>query len=309
VNGFGAALSGGWYNTAETHKLGGFDLTFTANVAFVPDNFGSFLIDTNQLTVLRPTVATNNIAPTISGVKETGPGLSFGYDEYSQPAFNMPKGLNAKKIPAPMIQAGVGLIKGTELMLRYMPNVKIKGNEFGLWGIGGKHDIKQWIPGLKKIPVLQLSLMYGYTRLHTNIGLNVSKASINASSLPGEEDYETNGWPEQDLKLLVQSQTANLLIGANLPVISFYGAVGFVTTKTSLKLEGEYPMVYMDGITPSVQALADPVDMEIKNQDGSITKPRLNAGMRLKLAVITIHADYTWSNYSVVTAGLGISIR
>jgi hypothetical protein len=36
---------------------------------------------------------------------------------------------------------------------------------------------------------------------------------------------------------------------------------------------------------------------------------RLNAGMRIKLAVLTIHFDYTKANYSVFTAGLGISFR
>ena len=34
--GMGSALSGGWYNTAEPHKLGGFDVTFTANVVVIP---------------------------------------------------------------------------------------------------------------------------------------------------------------------------------------------------------------------------------------------------------------------------------
>ena len=36
---------------------------------------------------------------------------------------------------------------------------------------------------------------------------------------------------------------------------------------------------------------------------------RLNAGMKLTLGVLTIHADYTKANYSVITAGLGISFR
>ena len=51
--------------------------------------------------------------------------------------------------------------------------------------------------------------------------------------------------------------------------------------------------------------MTDPIDMEIKNQDGGVTKPRLNAGIRFKLAIVTIHFDYSWANYSVFTAGLG----
>ena len=112
-------------------------------------------------------------------------------------AFDMPQGLDWRYVPAPMVQAGVGLFKGTDVLGRYLPNIKTSGSEFGLWGIGGKHDIKQWIPGVKKLPVLQLSLMYGYTKLHTNVGyrLNqtISDAMDNTTDIslgePGNEIY------------------------------------------------------------------------------------------------------------------------
>ena len=65
--------------------------------------------------------------------------------------------------------------------------------------------------------------------------------------------------------------------------------------------------VTIDG--PVVEAQADPVDIKIKNQDGGVTKPRLDAGFRLKLAVITINLDDPWANYSMATFGLGLSIR
>ena len=41
-NMFGAALNGGWYNTAKPHKLGGFDITFSANIAFAPPSASAF---------------------------------------------------------------------------------------------------------------------------------------------------------------------------------------------------------------------------------------------------------------------------
>jgi hypothetical protein len=36
---------------------------------------------------------------------------------------------------------------------------------------------------------------------------------------------------------------------------------------------------------------------------------RANIGLRIKLAIITIHADYTRAQYNVFSAGLGISFR
>jgi hypothetical protein len=68
-------------------------------------------------------------------------------------------------------------------------------------------------------------------------------------------------------------------------------------------------MVAMVEGVPVIQKLTDPIDMEFKNKEGGITKPRLNAGVRFKLAILTIHFDYSWANYSVLSAGLGFSFR
>jgi hypothetical protein len=312
VNAFGAALAGGWYNTAEPHKLGGFDITITANASIVPQKYRTFAIDNDDLTYLKLAPSENNEAQTVSGEKITGPQIVYNVQDgngnviYSQPAFRMPQGLNTQWIPAPMLQVGIGLIKGTDVIFRFVPNVSVKQNEAGLWGIGGRHDIKQWIPGVKRLPILKMSIMYGYTKLHTFVHMNIDKNTIGVGSLEGPET-----WDNQSMKIWVQSQTANLLLAADLKVITFYGGFGFVTTKTNLKLEGDFPTVTIPTgeFEPVVVAMTDPLELEIKNQDGGITKPRFNAGVRLKLAVVTLHFDYSWANYSVLTAGLGISWR
>lgn len=306
VNAFGAAMGSGWYNTAETHKLGGFDITFTANVGVVPKKFETFTIDNDALSLLKLANPADNQSPTIAGDKVNGPMLVYNLGDYSETAFECPPGLNTNYVPSAMIQAGVGLIKGTELMVRFLPNIKYKENEIGIWGLGGKHDIKQWIPGLKSMPVFQMSIMYGFTKLHTFIDVNITPENINAGGLPGSDASE---WDNQMAKIVVRSQTANLLVSANLPVVCFYGGVGFVSSKTNLKLEGDYPTVVIDGSLPAVEVLQDPINMTIKNQDGSVTKPRLNAGIRFKLAVVTLHFDYSWSNYSVLSGGLGFTFR
>lgn len=308
VNAFGAALGGGWFNTAKPHQLGGFDITITLNAGIIPKKYETFTINNDALTLLKLNDPANNVTPTIAGPEESGPQINYNLDggAYNDPAFIMPQGLDVRFIPTPMVQAGIGLIKGTELMVRYFPSIKIKGNEIGLWGLGGKHDIKQWIPGLKDVPILNISLMYGYTRLHAYIPLSVEPEDIGAGTLPGADMSE---WDNQELKLITRTHTANLLVSADLPVVTFYGGVGFASAKTNLKLEGDYPVVYMDGAIASIEKKTNPIDMEITNEDGSKTKPRLNVGVRFKFAVITLHFDYSWANYSVLTGGLGVSIR
>jgi hypothetical protein len=306
VNAFGAGLGSGWYNTAEPHKLGGFDITFSVNTGIIPKKYETYEIDNSSLNFLQLQDPTNTTAPTISGDNEYGPMLNYKLDGYTGEAFQTMKGMNVNYVPMPMVQAGIGLIKGTEVMVRYLPNIQISDNEVGLWGLGIKHDIKQWIPGLKRVPVFNMSIMYGFTKLHTFIASNVTPDDINAGSFEGAD---ASTWENQEFQVISQSQTGNLVVSANLPVVCFYGGAGFIRTKTNLRCVGDYPMVAMVEGVPVIQKLTDPIDMEFKNKEGGITKPRLNAGVRFKLAILTIHFDYSWANYSVLSAGLGFSFR
>jgi hypothetical protein len=317
ANGFGASLTGGWYNTAKPHSLGGFDVTLSLNAAFVPSEHKKYVVDDLELNSLQRLPGTETESPTIAGENASGPEMQYTITQnglsFSDTAFALPPGTGVGIVPSPMIQAGIGLIKGTEVMVRYMPKVGNDKGKLGLWGVGLKHDIKQWIPVLSSVPILNISVMGGYTKLNTYIEL----AEIN----PGEvnlEDYyqgtDPSVWEDQRMVFTAGSFTGNLLVSADLPVVCFYGGVGFARTATNLKLEGNYPMITdftVDGneLTPVVTAEEDPLDIEIKNQDGGLTKPRVNIGMRIKLGILTLHADYTRANYNVISAGLGISFR
>jgi hypothetical protein len=152
--------------------------------------------------------------------------------------------------------------------------------------------------------------MYGYTKLHANVAISVTPSNINAID-------QTTGisWENQQLDIVTQSHTANLLIAAKLPVITFYGGAGFVQTKSNLKLKGYYPIADLSGYTGTELAVTnesaalDPINMVVENKDGDLRKPRLNIGFRLKLSVITLNFDYTRAIFNVFTAGIGVSWR
>ena len=63
----------------------------------------------------------------------------------------------------PVLQAGVGLIKNTEIDVRFLPELDLKGLSTGFFGIGVKHDILQWLPIVDKI--YSTYLYKGYTKL------------------------------------------------------------------------------------------------------------------------------------------------
>jgi hypothetical protein len=111
------------------------------------------------------------MSPTIAGKNKQGPLMQYNFNGYSDIAFSLPKGTGNPYMPTPMLQLGIGLIKETEIMGRYMPTFSYGDSKIGMWGIGLKHSVSQWVPFLKKIPVLNVSIMGGYTKLNSNVVL------------------------------------------------------------------------------------------------------------------------------------------
>ncbi|MEE4197329.1 MAG: DUF6588 family protein [Bacteroidales bacterium] len=323
ANGMGAGLSAGWYNTAKSHKLGGFDVTVTLNTAIIPsadktfDPAGLSLGEGSSL--ISRVDFSDNESPTAAGKKEAGTLVTYYTElplagETELASFNLPKGSGFGYTPTPMVQLGVGTVKETDIIVRYSPELSIgSGGKVGLWGVGIKHSLKQWIPALKRLPVFEMSVMGGYTQLTSTTDINFMPSfyqdySSNVNVLPYDESFYSG----QQMLLDINNITANLLVSANLPVICIYGGVGISSSTTNLKLAGNYPFPQIQGDQVVVDydtAVKDPIDISIKNKDGSVTQPRLNAGFRLKFAVVTLHFDYTYANYSIATAGLGVTLR
>lgn len=304
TNAFGASLNGGWYNSAKVHELGGFDLTITFNTALVPDMDKTF--DLTELGLQNVTFPEGSETATVAGARNGGKTITYT-PEPSYPNasvdINAPNGVGVGFIPLPTLKLGVGLIKSTEIDIRYMPDVNLMDfGKIGMWGVGIKHDIKQWIPVLEKVPIFQLSVQAGYTKFSSDFNINITPEVYN---LTGTGDYDN-----QHGILDVNSFTANILVGANLPVVGFYGGLGFATTNANLALTGNYPIPTVNTSGDlTVMDVENPIDVKMTNSDGSKTKPRVNAGIRIKMGIIIFHGDYTYANYSVATVGIGISFR
>jgi hypothetical protein len=316
ANAFGADLNGGWYNTAKPHKLLGFDLTASVSVALVPSADKTY--DVSSLGLTSGAIITNGTtAPTVAGSKTSSrPMLEYQAGGKTYAKFTTPNGTGWGVIPAPMFQLGLGLIKETDVTIRYVPTMNI-GNfgSVGLWGIGLKHSIKQWIPGLKMAPFFNLSAFLGYTKMTTDANLSFLPSyyvdNINAI------DETSLAYDNQKMQMTFKGFTGNIVASFDLPIVTFYGAVGIATTRANLALKGDYPIATIETtganagkpVVKDANKLTDPINIKMKGSSGSVTKPRLNAGIKFKMAIITLHFDYTLANYSVVTAGLGISFR
>jgi hypothetical protein len=268
----GAALNNGWYNTAKPHKLGGFDVTITANIVMIPEESNSFNISESNGNSF-----SGGETPTILG---DGDGSQVTYLGASE---DMPPGLNIPIIPLPMLQAGVGLIKGTELDFRYVPELDIgSAGKVGLFGVGLKHDILQWLPIVDKIPI-DLSIQAGYTKLSSEIELIAPNPAI----------------PSPQANLDVSATTVNLILSKKLLMFTPYLGLGYNSTKTTFNVEGNYNIA---GLPINITELTN-IDFESNNNF------RANIGFRFNIAVLALQANYTFSEYPTATIGAGISLR
>ncbi|MCD6201198.1 MAG: hypothetical protein J7K46_05245 [Bacteroidales bacterium] len=310
MNAFGADLNAGWYNTATTHKLGGVDVTFTVNMSFVPDNAKTFDLAKIELNNLK-TVGSSTIAPTIAGSTDEGPFLEYragnATDTVTLASFRSPAGTGYDFVPSPMLQGGIGLPAGTEIIGRLLIPVKVPETsaKVGLWGIGMKHSISQWIPVLKRLPV-GISFFGGYTRMNVCAGFQLEPDSYDKL-----ENYRPADFTGQEISTVIQAYTVDLIASTNLPVINVFGGIGYSKTSTDIEVNGNIPIPGFHSDISATSPTYTDADihripgMKITNQSGL----RVNAGIRLKLAVITLHGDYTWADYSIYTAGIGLSFR
>jgi hypothetical protein len=296
--GFGYGINSGWYNTAKPHKLLGFDITPTMTLAMVPSKGEFFTIDPASYSniSLNPDSPTDR-APTLFGPNLPADQLPLLDYTSTDPttgeqrtiSITSPTGLGLKEVipfnavPSGMVQVGIGLIKNTELKIRFIPKVAEDEFEFGMFGIGFMHDLKQWVPGLKQIP-FDVSGFAGWNNMNTSIFL----------------DPDNN--PDQVASLKISSVTMQGLISKELSILTVFGGIGVATTTTKFDLKGTYETEVSEE-APTGE-YTDPLDFKFVS-----TGPRINLGFRLKLLILTLQADYAIQKYNTLTLGAGISIR
>tara|TARA_B100000497_G_scaffold127527_1_gene169662 strand:- start:1116 stop:2075 length:960 start_codon:yes stop_codon:yes gene_type:complete len=278
-NSIGAGLNSGWYNTAKPHKLAGFDVSLTINMITLSDEQKSF--NPNDIANFS---SSDNSTPTILG-EGMGAEIDYTGSNFSS-TFTMPEqNISLTSIPIPTLNAGIGLVKGTELNIRYIPAYDydigfIGEGSIELYGAGVKHDLLQWIPIVNKLP-FDLSFQAALSRFKTSF--EVESQSV-----------------KQDVSLNIDATTYNLILSKKFALITAYGSMGYNSVKTSFNSNTNFQLGSTNVIEFNV-----PLDMEFESQ--SVFQAA--AGVRLQFAIFTVYANQTFSDYPITSAGIGISFR
>ena len=281
ASGLGADLNSGIYHSADLHSILGFDIGVKVGLATISDEHKTFdfvlpsQIQYGAVTLNAGTDYDQIVpgSPTFAGSK-TGKNVVVKSTSpqillRGQTIFTTPAGFDYSRIGVFAPQAAIGLPFGIEVIGRLLPSVNL--------GDAGK--LNSYGFGLRYdvdqyIPFCPVDIAVHFMTQKVTID---DKSSNNIMSLAG---------------------TA---FGAEVSK-----SIVFFTVYTGLQFESSNLSVnnymYHD---PQLNQDVSISGFSLKGAD----KTRFLVGFRMLLTLINIHADYSFSKYPVLTAGVGISFR
>ena len=285
------SMSNGWYNTADAKPLGGFEISIIGNITGFKnkDDKKSFLLDPNDyenLNFVDSPGQAQEVSTALGGIE----GVTVFVEEGGiVETFELPAGLEAEDfdfIPSGYIQASVGLIKGLEVKARFLPKISFEDDaEIGLFGAGIQYEFTKLLPADKVLPVA-ISAVIGYTNLSGEYDFT--------------DSFEVQG-ENQSIEASIRTWNFSAVVSTRkIPVINFYGGLGYITGSSDIDLLGEYEVT----AGPFQETYTDPF---MVSQDASGVVATL--GTKIKLGFFRLNAEYNISEFSTFTAGMSFGFR
>ncbi|MGB9720257.1 MAG: DUF6588 family protein [bacterium] len=281
ITSFGTGISTGLFHSAHSHKTLGFDLGVRVMYIQVPE-FAKYF-DAEVLTCSLSNNKLDYDSLTLDSVSSIfGPkdrtnvpvtGNAVGIPPY------IPGGFNLSGVPLAMPQLNVGIIMGSELIIRYVP-FTFKGSRVNFLGLGLKQHLNS-LPFMKTVP------------LPVDIAIGGAIQDFGIEDSTGYQIVNSHTW---NLQMIISK---NLV--AFEPMIGF----GFEGTKVYFKYDFEYEIP--DTLNPGTNIkVADEVDIELVAQNSY----RAIAGFTFKLGIFYLHYDYNLvPHYKTHNGIIGLTFR
>jgi len=289
------SMSNGWYNTADAKPLGGFEISFVGNITGFKNKNDKkiFLLDPADYENL-DFVDTPGMARPVATALGDAEGIRVfveaNFDPFvAREEFELPSGLSSENlnfVPTGYLQASVGLIKGLEVKARFLPKVSFDDDaEIGLFGAGLQYEFTKLLPADKLLPVA-ISAVIGYTNLSGEFEFTES------SGVSGSDQRIEGSFKTWNFSAVVSTR--------KIPVINFYGGIGYITGTSDLDLLGTYTVTS----GPFQTSYTDP--FSVSNSVGGLSA---NVGTKIKLGFFRINVDYNVAEFSTLTTGISFGFR
>lgn len=311
VSGFGADMNSGWFHRAPWATTFGFDLEFgvVAMGALMDDTHRLFTLDGNfrftseqamdlaqgaapgdptAQNAIRDAILSQEFTvtfsgPTIVGKKEDslrinfpGKTINVNGNDYNLPSYTdaLPvRGLleEAPLVPFATPQLSFGTILGTQVTLRYLPEIQIdeKIGKFKYFGFGLQHNPMVWFGGEDALPFEVAAAYYTQSlKIGTLMDATATSFGVNAS----------------------------IRLGWGFLNITPYA--GFMIESSSIKWAYEYTVDTPSG--PSQER----IEFEATGENSS----RIVLGASVKILLVNLSVDMNLAKYRSVSAAVMIAI-
>lgn len=300
------SMNEGWYTTGKTHDLLGFDVTFGANMALVPNSDKNFIFRASDYNFVRSQVGDTETVSTVLGDDPDGTffdvRVPVGDGTFKVAEFQMPGGIGPdfplKGVATPMIQFGVGLPSKTDFKVRFLPNISVndKVDNF-MYGLGLQHDLTQYVPGLSATP-FSLSALVAYSNTKVTYTIDDEDDLDDVSVVNGEGLFALNTLSFQAIG------------SVSLAIIELYASAGYGRGGSRLELNGDYTLTYdlEDGSGLPLGQVNETITNPLQFK-ADVNSARFGFGMRLNLAIFKLFASYTIQEYNTFSTGISVSLR
>jgi hypothetical protein len=280
ITAFGTGISTGLFHSAYSHDFLGFDLSVRAMYIQIPNSARYFSGDVLVCSlgaegIVCDTMELDSMS-TVFGPKSTTIVPKTRNSIGIPPS--IPGGFDVSYVAIALPQLNVGLFRGAEVAVRYMP-FTYKGSRVRFLGLGFKQELTR-LCGLRYAPV---AVAFGGA-------------------------YQEFGIKDSLGNQVVNSRTWNLqfLVSKRIAVFEPFLGVGLERTRVFFPYEFNYELPDTLGGLPTDRiTVTEEIDVELVSQN----EYRAIVGFSFNLGFFYLHYDYNIVPYSTHNAIFGISIR
>lgn len=272
-------FSGGWYTSAGKKELWDLEISVQGNLLFIPNKSKNFIINEADLQNLSVKgVETSANTPTALGGDNTVVLEGFIGDDIFE--FDSPQGIDESYVKHAQMQASLGLWKGTSLIGRFSPKIKINKTYYQILGLGIQHNLSQWFSNGREnsIDLAGLFTYSFYTIGDTFTPVNLPIGSLDSVIVDGE------------------SLTFNMVASKQIKQFTISTAVGITSSRFDYEVGGQGDLV----INTLNQALG--------TLNESKTNFKADLGIDYRFYNFSINTMLTFGNYTNLIFGLNYNL-
>lgn len=272
----------GWMSSPKERKLWDVTLAVHANVFYVPQSDRTFQINNSDFTFFQLEDGTTATVPTALGndyqVYLTG---QLGDDEIR---IESPEGVDMEVVGYPYFQGSVALWYGTEVIIKYSPEVKFRERKFQVYGAGIKHNISRYFAGLSE------------KKIHLAALVAYSRENVTSNFLDVTTDYGTLGL--NTIRGLVD--TWQVQVNGSKEFGRFEAMAGFLVNTSEIKYEVAGNRGTIENIVPIREVLNNGLKRNYKTRVNYIGEASIAYNMgHFNLQAIIAFGKFVNNNISL----------